>query len=118
MQKLVDIGAFKVQQNIVMEGFDPISAGGFTQVPNILLNNPDLSFAAKLAYAKLLSYAWHNNLVFPGQERMAEEVGSSRSVMNRAVLELQKGGWLEIRRRGQGKTNLYVLKHRVRGKGR
>ena len=116
MDKLGDLETFKERQNIVLEGFDPVSAGGFTQVPNLLLNDTRLSFAAKVAYAKLLSYAWNNNLVFPGQERMAREVGSSKSVMNRAVLELQREGWLEIRRRGQGKTNLYVLKHTVRKK--
>lgn len=114
MDKLGDIPAFRERQNIVLEGFDPVSAGGFTQVPNILLNETDLSFAAKVAYAKLLSYAWNNNLVFPGQERMAKDVGSSKSVINRAVLELRRKGWLEVRRRGQGKTNLYVLKHTVR----
>jgi hypothetical protein len=114
MKKISEIDAFKAHQNIVMEGFDPVSAGGFTQVPNILLNDPTLSANAKLAYSKLLSYAWHHDLVFPGQERMALEVGSSRSVINRAVLELQRHGWLEIRRRGLGRTNLYVLKFRVK----
>ena len=113
MDKLGEMEAFKERQNIVLEGFDPVSAGGFTQVPNILLNDPRLSFAAKVSYAKLLSYAWTNNLVFPGQERMARDIGSSKSVVNRAVLELQRQGWLEVRRRGQGKTNLYVLKHTV-----
>jgi hypothetical protein len=116
MDKLADIQAFRAVQNIVLEGFDPVSAGGFTQVPNILLNDTSLSFAAKISYAKLLSYAWTNNLVFPGQERMARDVGSSKSVINRAVLDLQRQGWLEIRRRGQGKTNLYVLKHTVNRK--
>jgi hypothetical protein len=116
MELLGNSSAFKERQNIVLEGFDPVSAGGFTQVPNILLNSTDLSFAAKVSYAKLLSYAWNHNYVFPGQERMATDIGSSRSVVNRAVLELQKNGWLEVRRRGQGKTNLYVLKHTVRNK--
>lgn len=117
MEKLGDLAQFQERQNIVLEGFDPVSSGGFTQVPNILLNDISLSFAAKVSYAKLLSYAWSNNLVFPGQERMARDIGSSKSAVNRAVLELQKHGWLEIRRRGQGKTNLYVLKHTV-GKSR
>ena len=58
--------------------------------------------------------AWSHNRVFPGQDRMAQDIGSSKSVVNRAVLELQKAGWLEVTRRGQGKTNLYVLKHTVR----
>ena len=113
MDKLSDLETFKERQNIVLEGFDPVSSGGFTQVPNILLNDPGLTFAAKVSYAKLLSYAWNNNCVFPGQERMARDLGSSKSVVNRAVLELQRQGWLEIRRRGQGKTNLYILKHTV-----
>jgi len=114
MEKLNESRIFKQYQNIVLEGFDPVSAGGFTQLPNILLNSTELSFAAKVAYAKLLSYAWDNNLVFPGQETMAAKLDSSKSVINPAVQELQRHGWLEIRRRGQGKTNLYVLKHRVR----
>ncbi len=116
IQKIGETSAFRNMQNIVLEGFDPVSAGGFTQVPNILLNTPDLTANAKLVYAKLLSYAWNNNLVFPGQERMAEEIGSSKSTVNRSIIELEKAGWLEIQRRGQGKTNLYILKFRVRTK--
>ncbi len=118
MEKLANLGAFKEAQNIVLKGFDQVSAGGFTQLPNLLLNNLELSFAAKVVYSKLLSYAWHNNLVFPGQERMAEEIGTSKSVVNRAVLELQDHGWIEIQRRGQGKTNLYILNHTITAKKR
>jgi DNA-binding GntR family transcriptional regulator len=68
---------------------------------------------AKVVYAKLLSYAWHNDQVFPGQEHMAEEIGSSKSTVGRAIQELEERGWLEIRRRGQGKTNLYILQYTV-----
>ncbi len=116
MDKLSDIARFQEHHNIVLEGFDPISAGGFTQIPNFLLNNKNLTNNAKVVYAKLLSYAWHNNQVFPGQERMAEEIGSSKSTVGRAVQELEEQGWLEIQRRGQGKTNLYILKYKVSGK--
>ena len=116
LQKLSDIAHFKHEQNILLQGFDPVSAGGFTQVPNHLLNNKDLTAVAKLVYAKLLSYAWNNNLVFPGQETMAEDIGSSKSTVNRGIQELEEKGWLEIQRRGQGKTNLYVLTHTVKPK--
>jgi DNA-binding MarR family transcriptional regulator len=118
MQKLSDIARFKEEQNILLQGFDPVSAGGFTQVPNHMLNNKDLSAVAKLVYAKLLSYAWNNNLVFPGQETMAEDIGLSKSTVNRGIQELEEKGWLEIQRRGQGKTNLYVLTHTVKPKKR
>lgn len=113
MQKLSDTSRFLEVQNIVLEGFDPIAAGGFTQIPNFLLNDATLTFAAKVVYSKLLSYAWHNNLVFPGQERMAEQIGSKKSRVNQAIKELEEEGWIEIQRRGQGKTNLYILKHTV-----
>jgi biotin operon repressor len=103
-------------QNIVLKGFDPVSAGGFTQVPNILLKS-NLSSNAKVVYAQLLAYAWSNDRCYPGQERMAEDLGSTKSTVNRAVLELQATGWLDVERRGQGRTNIYVLKYVV-GKAR
>ncbi len=113
MDKLADIKRFQDQQNIVLQGFDPISSGGFTQVPNVLLNDPKISANAKVVYAKLLSYAWNNDRVFPGQERMAKDIGLSQPTIARAVKELEDNEWLEIQRRGQGKTNVYILKYRV-----
>jgi DNA-binding MarR family transcriptional regulator len=118
MQKLSELDRFKEHQNIVLEGFDRVSAEGFTQVPNFLLNSKDLSFAAKMVYAKLLSYAWNNNRVFPGQERMADEIGSSQQTVSRAILELETVGFLEITRRGQGQTNIYMLRHTITQKKR
>jgi len=116
MDKLSTLPSFQERQNIVLQGYDPVSAGGFTQVPNVLLKDPNVSANAKVVYAMLLSYAWNNDHVFPGQVRMAEDMGSTKSTVNRGVIELQKVGWLEIQRRGQGKTNLYVLKYVVRFK--
>lgn len=99
-------------QNIVLKGFDPVSAGGFTQIPNILLKS-SLTSNAKVVYAQLLSYAWTNDRCYPGQVRMAADIGSTKSTVNRAVLELQRTGWLEIDRRGQGRTNVYTLTYVV-----
>src|SRR5215210_7510779 len=100
-------------QNIVLKGFDPVFQGGFTQVPNFLLKSPTLTANAKIVYAQLLSYAWRNNYCYPGQVRMAEDLGSTKSSVNRAILELEKAGWLEVAKRGQGKTNIYTLKYVV-----
>ena len=114
MDRLSDLQRFQERQNIVLQGFDPISAGGFTQVPNFLLNDPKISANAKVVYAKLLSYAWNNDRVFPGQDTMAKDVGMSQPTIARAVKELEGNEWLEIERRGQGKTNIYILKYRVK----
>ena len=113
MQKLSELRQFQDRQNIVLQGFDPVSAGGFTQVPNFLLKDPKLSANAKIVYSMLLSYAWNNSCVFPGQERMAADIGISQPTIACAVKELEEHGWLEIQRRGQGKTNIYVLKYRI-----
>jgi hypothetical protein len=114
MQKLAETTAFTEKQNIVLKGFDPVSAGGFTQVPNCIINSQDLSASAKLVYAKLLSYAWYNDQVYPGQERMATDIGMGLRTVNGAVAELQKQGYLEVQRRGLGLTNIYILYHSVR----
>src|SRR5437762_3908867 len=116
MQKIGDTAKFKELQNIVLEGFDPVSRGGFTQVPNFVFNDKTLSFAAKVVYGKLLSYAWDHNRVFPGQETLADEMGTSQPTIARAIIELQKAGYLEIERRGQGLTNRYILRHTVKQK--
>ena len=55
MEKISNIASFQEHQNIILEGFDPVSAGGFTQLPNCVLNDPHLSPGGKVVYAKLLS---------------------------------------------------------------
>ena len=114
MDKLAQLSAFKDRQNIVLQGFDPVSAGGFTQVPNCVLKNLDLSAGAKLVYAMLLSYAWYNDAVYPGQDTMAKEMGAGKRSIVRFIAELEKIGYLEVKRRGQGLTNVYVLRHTVK----
>ena len=80
-------------------------------------SSTDLSFAAKVAYAKLLSYAWHNNLCFPGQDRLAEDMGLTRPRVTQLLSELQSFDLIEIERRGQGETNFYTVNFVVKRKG-
>src|SRR5258706_15592222 len=106
-----------IEQNITLNSFDPVSAGGFTQVPNFLLRNSKLSIGAKLTYAMFLSYAWHNDRCFPGQERLAGDLGMSRTSVTAFIGELEKHGFIDIQRRGQGKTNLYTVNFQVKKEG-
>jgi Helix-turn-helix domain len=70
-----------LDRNIVLNGADVLSAKGFTQVPNHVLVSGKLSPGAKLTYAMLLKYAWQNDFCFPGQERLAKDMGvTDRSV--------------------------------------
>jgi len=107
-----------IEQNITLNTLDPVSAGGFTQVPNFLLRNSKLSMGAKLTYAMFLSYAWHNNRCFPGQERLADDIGMSRTSVTAFIGELESYGFIAIQRRGQGKTNFYTVHYQVKTSGR
>lgn len=103
----------QIEQNIRVNSADPIALHGFTQLPNFILRNPDLSIGAKTTYALFLSYAWHNNLCFPGQDRLAKDIGMSIGSVNTFIKELEAAGLIEITRRGQGKTNLYTINFTV-----
>lgn len=108
----------QIEQNMRLNTSDPIARYGFTQLPNFILRNPDLSANAKTVYALLLSYAWHNNLAFPGQERLAEHMGAHVSTVSRAMTELEEMSLIEIERRGQGRTNFYTINFVVQKKGK
>ena len=84
-----------------------------TQVPNFILKDAGVSAGAKLVYTLLLSYAWHNDSCFPGQERLSQECGISQGRVSQHMGELVSKGYLEIERRGQGKTNIYTLTYNV-----
>ena len=97
------------ERNIEIVGADPVTRHGFTQVPNFILTKKELSVGAKLAYAMLLKYAWNNDACFPGQVKLAEDMGAGERSVRTYLKELEAAGLLEITQRGLGKTNLYRL---------
>lgn len=98
------------RKTIVLEGADALSKKGFTQVPNHVLEAVDLSPGSKLAYAMLLKYAWQNEYCFPGQDRLAKDMGVGRTSVNSYIKELGNKKYITIKRQGQGKPNIYTLK--------
>ena len=103
------IGDILKERNIEIIGADPVTRHGFTQVPNFILTKKDISVGAKLAYAMLLKYAWGDDACFPGQTKLAVDMGSGERSVRRYLEELEKSSLLEIVQRGLGKTNLYRL---------
>ena len=108
----------QLERNIEIIGADLVSLHGFTQVPNFILTNKDLSVGAKLYYAMLLKYAREKDHCFPGQDTLAQDTGSGERSLRRYQEELQKAGFLEVTQRGLGKTNYYKLDLRVERKGK
>ena len=102
------------ERNIILETNDPVVADGFTQVPNFILKNANLTVGEKMTFAMFLSYAWNNDKVFPGQERLADDIGVTRQSVSTFIKGLEKKGFLTIKRRGLGVTNIYTLRYRVK----
>jgi len=82
---------------------------GFTQLPRYILKDIKLSFGARLTYAVLLSYAWQEDSCFPGQDKMAGDLGVSRQAINGYLNELKDNEYISWERRGLGKTNIYYI---------
>ena len=110
------IGELIRDKSIVLKGADVLSQRGFTQVPNHVLRSERISPGAKLAYAMLLSYAWQNDFCFPGQERLAKDMGAGARSVVRYIQELEKEQFVTIKKRGQGRPNLYELNLTTNGK--
>lgn len=99
----------EIARNIEIVGADPVTLHGFTMVPNVILTKKELSVGAKLAYAMLLKYAWSDRGCYPGQLRLAEDLGAGERSIRTYLKELEGAGILEIQQRGLGKTNYYRL---------
>ena len=93
-------------QNIVVE--NELLRRGFTSIPNYIFGLP-ISSNAKLIYMALLRYAWTNRSCYPGLAKLCTDVSLTDKPVTKAIEELSNASLLEVIRRGQGKTNLYIL---------
>jgi hypothetical protein len=85
------------------------SLQGFTQVPNVVLKHPDISFGAKVAFGVLLSYAWSEDFCFPAQERLAKDLDCSVRQVQRLLTELKDHSFITWKQQGLNRPNIYYL---------
>jgi len=83
--------------------------GGFVQLPRLVLRAKNLSVKAKLIYGMLLDYAWHDDHVFPGQDRMADDLDVSLDSVQRALQELKVCYLIDYKRQGLNLPNIYFI---------
>jgi hypothetical protein len=83
--------------------------GGFVQLPRLVLRAKNLSVKAKLIYGMLLDYAWHDDHVFPGQDRMADDLDVSLDSVQRALQELKMCRLIDYKRQGLNLPNIYFI---------
>jgi hypothetical protein len=108
MERLGETKAFR-DRNLRLRGADIATQRGWTGVPNFILESKNISVGAKLTYAMLLKYAREMDECFPGQERLAKDMGNGVRSVVRYISELEEVGLIAVKRRGQGRPNLYTI---------
>ena len=108
-----------LQRTVIIE--DPALRtfeGGFTSIPNRILESADLSLGARMAYAMLLKYAWQDDFCFPAQESIAKDLGVTDRSVRTFLKELRDGHFITWKQQGLNRPNIYFLKRLpVRRKG-
>src|SRR3972149_7358767 len=94
-------------QQVIVE--NEMLRAGFAALPYLVLRDLRLSIGARLAYAVLLMYAWQEGSCFPGQERMAGDLGVSPRNLRRFLTELRNLGYVSWKKLMPGGTNTYYL---------
>jgi len=108
MHRLGETAAFK-DRNLRLNGADIATQRGWTGVPNFILESKEISVGAKLVYAMLLKYAREMDECFPGQDRLAKDMGNGERSVRRWLQELEQVNLISIKQRGQGRPNLYTV---------
>jgi hypothetical protein len=108
MERLGETKAFK-DRNLRLRGADIATQRGWTGVPNFILESKEISIGAKLTYAMLLKYARELDECFPGQDRLAKDMGNGERSVRRWLQELKEVNLISIKQRGQGRPNLYTV---------
>jgi len=78
-------------------------------VPNPILFDERVSSTAVRVYGLLQIFAMWKDHCYPGHRRLAELLKVSEKTIRRSLENLEKTKWVKIKRRGQGKTNIYTI---------
>jgi len=84
--------------------------GGFTAIPNRILENQELSLGGRMTYAMLLKYAWQDGFCYPAQQSIASDLGVSDRSVRTFLTELRDAGLIEWKNRGLNRPNIYYIK--------
>jgi len=97
-----------IEKNTI-EILDTTLKHGFSQIPRTVLKAKNLSMQSKTLYALLLDYAWQKDQCFPGQDRLATDLGVHRNTIQKYLIELRAFKLIKWVRRGLKQTNIYYI---------
>jgi AraC-like DNA-binding protein len=103
------IGALvkKRVERIIVE--NALLRAGFAAFPYLVMKDKALSLGARMTYAFLLMYAWQEGSCFPGQVKLAGEMGVSERQLRRYLYELSENAYVRIERTDKRFNNTYTI---------
>jgi len=112
-----NLGRAEQDREPLVQYEDLEQATGFTQISNAILRcYPELSDGEKMTYAVLKSFAYVGPETFVGEETLARARDVTVSTVSRHLNRLIDVGLVKVRRRGQGKTNVWIIARIPRAK--
>lgn len=84
---------------------------GYIAVSNKIIHDKAISLPAKGLYCYLLSRCFQKTNCFPGNDMIEKDLGLSKPSIVKYKQELERNELITIKRRGHGRTNVYVLKY-------
>jgi len=108
---VADVSKFGKEVNMNYSNRDKLLNRSFVPMPTKLLFDQSISPAAKIVYMAIVFHIWpkHKAGCWPSQELIAKKLGVSRAYVNKMLKELRNANYVDWKRRGQGKTNFYLL---------
>lgn len=94
-------------EHIIVE--NELLRAGFAAFPYVVMRDKALSLGARMTYAFLLMYAWQEGSCFPGQVKLAEEMGLSERQLRRYLYELSENAYIRIERTDKRFNNTYII---------
>lgn len=89
-----------------------IAKAGFTVAHNVVLFDTRLSTSARLLYFQLRHYGYMSQYISfgsPEQTELAANLGIKERALRPYIAELVEFSLVKVRRRGRGKSNVYII---------
>ena len=81
-----------------------------TQVPRIVVQNPELLLGSRLLYGVLYGYVYGTGQPVPNHLTLSRDLGVSPRTIRTLIADLERSGLLRVTRVGARKPNIYQLK--------
>ena len=94
-----------------IQGFR-INRNGYGTIPKSVMQDQDLSIAAKAVYSYFCSFTGSGDVCFPSRKKICYDLGIANNSLSKYINELRRNGYLDVeqvKENGRFSHNIYTL---------